>query len=292
MAQLQLRLARLMKKSTFLFSAALTILSVVGSAHARNITIYDGIAGNGTGGGFGAIGIGQGREDQETEPGTLGRQDWDLEAFTLNGTKLSIYSGFNLLAGNPTQNPKYSLGDIFIDIQGTAATPLNTGVFGTTTDASFGYDYIIHFDVRGGTGTDIGTGAYTVYKVVTPAGTILNNSKFVGISDPWTLDVAKSGGNITAVDSGKLAQDDLGLGDVTLDGGPTVVTGGRHYRGDVSLGFLTAGELSNGTTVFHLTQECGNDRLVGRVADGGSTLALLGSALTALSFVMRRSRKA
>ena len=291
MAQLQLQPTRLMKKSTFLFSAALTILSVVGSAHARNITINDGIAGNGTGGGFGAIGIGQGREDQETEPSTLGRQDWDLEAFTLNGTKLSIYSGFNLLLGNPGQNPKYSLGDIFIDIQGTAATPLNTGVFGTTTDASFGYDYIIHFDVRGGTGTDIGTGAYTVYKVVTPAGTILNNSKFVGISDPWTLDVTKSGANIKFAGTGSLVQTDLGLADVTLEDG-TKVTGGRHSQGDVSLGFLTASELSNGTTVFHLTQECGNDRLVGRVADGGSTLALLGSALTALSFVMRRSRKA
>ncbi|MBI3867977.1 MAG: hypothetical protein HY299_05535 [Verrucomicrobia bacterium] len=281
-----------MKNSTLLFSAALTMLSVVGSAHAVNITIPDGL---------GANGIGKGFEDQETEPATLNRQDWDMEAFTLNGKTLSVYGGFNLLSGNPTQSPKYNLGDIFVDVNGDAAYKApypDTGLNSTTTDDKFHYDYIISFDAHGARNstTGIGTGAYTVYKVLNEKGTVLDQTEFVGRANPWRLNVKLSGANVTAVATGTLVQTSNPSGTVTLEDG-TKITGGSaampHYKGDVDLsGFLTTHDLENGKTLFHLTQECGNDILVGQVADGGSTLALLGSAITGLSLVLRRSRKA
>jgi hypothetical protein len=70
---------------------------------------------------------------------------------------------------------------------------------------------------------------------------------------------------------------------------------GTHYvLGGIDLSWLSG---TMGTPVtFHFTEGCGNDLMIGQttswsVPDGGLTLALLGSSLSALGIVSRRMRK-
>ena len=59
-------------------------------------------------------GVGQGYEDQETEPETLQAEAWDLEGMFLNGTILSLVGQWDFINGQ--QN--LTSGDIFIDLDG------------------------------------------------------------------------------------------------------------------------------------------------------------------------------
>jgi hypothetical protein len=239
---------------------------VVQTASAVNITIDDKMAG---GNNFpsGPSRIGQGGEDQETEPGTVANQSWDLEAFTLNGTKLSVYSGFNLLGGNDP----YALGDIFIDIDGNAKWGESSSATGNGT---YKYDYVIAFSERNG--QSIGTGAYKVYSL-NEADTVQFAGVGISANDESNPFRYRSGG--TEVGSGTMMVTTPGSADITLEDG-TKVTGGTHYVGEVDVGFLNTLE----GVLFHTTLGCGNDNLIGRVPDGGSALSLFGMALSGLSF--------
>jgi hypothetical protein len=76
-----------------------TILLITGSAFGfgMNITIYDQRGVN--------------YEDGETEPGMINNQSWDLEAFYLDWTTLSIVGGFDFVGGVPGYKD-YQSGDI------------------------------------------------------------------------------------------------------------------------------------------------------------------------------------
>ncbi len=77
---------------------------------------------------MGYDGIGVGKEDQETEPKTLRSEMWDLEAFYLNGTVLSMVGQWDFLNGekmvhdwertyyDQDNDGYYTSGDVFIDI--------------------------------------------------------------------------------------------------------------------------------------------------------------------------------
>lgn len=248
------------------------------SAHALNITISDNNIG--TGSGFSGGPRGQGLEDNEAEAGMVQSQAWDLEAFTLNGSKLKVYSGFNLLGGEQG----YALGDIFIDVNGNAK--YGAAASGLSSNADLKYDYVIHFGNR--SGQTIGTG-YEVFSLtetsivsLTQVGVPQNQS---GGSNPFSY---VSGG--ASIGTGTFGVSTFS-GDITLEDG-TTVTGGNHYIGEVDLGFLA------GTTtdvLFHLTLGCGNDNLVGktsggfdRVPDGGSTLMLMGFGMSGLAMARGR----
>ena len=69
------------------------------------------------------------REDQETEPGTVTDQSWDLEGFFLKETSLTMIGGYDFEHGN---GDIYS-GDIFLDVTGDV-------VYGPDNDGS-GYNY-------------------------------------------------------------------------------------------------------------------------------------------------------
>ncbi len=63
----------------------LVLLLCSGSAMATNITIWDGNPLN-------QIGSGD-REDNEAEPGMVQTQTWDLEAFIMEGSTLTVNGG-------------------------------------------------------------------------------------------------------------------------------------------------------------------------------------------------------
>ena len=248
------------------------------SAHALNLTISDNNIG--TGSGFSGGPRGQGLEDNEAEAGMVQSQAWDLEAFTLNGSKLKVYSGFNLLGGEQG----YALGDIFIDVNGNAKYGAAAG--GLSSNADLKYDYVIHFNNR--SGQTIGTG-YEVFSLtenssvsLTQVGVPQNQS---GGSNPFSY---VSGG--TSIGTGTFGVSTVS-GDITLEDG-TTVTGGNHYIGEVDLGFLA------GTTtdvLFHLALGCGNDNLIGKTSGGfdqvpdvGSTLMLMGFGMSGLAMARGR----
>ncbi|MBI1842561.1 MAG: VPDSG-CTERM sorting domain-containing protein [Verrucomicrobia bacterium] len=255
-----------------------------------NITINDLQAPNSAG--YHAPGRGVGGEDQETEPGTASGQAWDLEAFSLNGSKLKIYSGYNLLAG---EKP-YGLGDLFIDVDGNAnwMPGADNHISGTTDNSKFHYDYVVHWNAR--SGTSIGTGTYDIYKIADNASVKFKETVFKSGSNPWTLIVPEKYTEASMVKLGSgimpVVVDTHAV--VTLDDGSTVIGGSAttpHFIGALDMSFLPVGSLGNNKTLFHITMECGNDALVGRVPDSGSTLALMGAAMSGLAFIGRRARR-
>lgn len=265
--------------------AAFCLVGGMVSANAYNITINDQQTPNASH--WGAPGVGRGGEDQETEPGTAAAQSWDLEAFTLNGKSLKIYTGYNLLTGN---NP-YGTGDLFIDVNGDAnwKPGADNSIFKTTDNSIFKYDYVVHFTGRVGITV---SGNYDVYRIASTADVKLLETKFKSGSNPWVLDVANSKSGLTKVGAGNLTLTANTAWKIQADG--TDLIGGStrfpHYiSSSIDLGFLQPGELNN-KTLFHLTMECGNDTLVGLVPDGGMTFTLLGAAMAGLCFMTRRQK--
>ena len=249
-------------KKLILFVAFLSLLAAFGAAqvYAGNITIFDGQT-------SGSVGTWTNRgnapgEDQEVEPGCVGAQVWDLEAFVLTGKNLSMIGGFNFKDGYGG----FDGGDIFVD---TVSGGSNV----------YGYEYAIKMNI-------IGTGgSYTVYQLD-------NNPAFSTVyfsqnnaSNPWQL---QSGG--TALYTGTLtftsgltnAQTGF-LGDV--NGVPS------HYS--VELANLADYLLTTGA-LFHYTMECGNDNLMGLAPVPIPPTALLfGSGLLGVSLLgLRRRQKA
>jgi hypothetical protein len=110
---------------------------------ATNITVYDGI---------GYYGTGQGWEDNETEPGNVLSQAWDLEGFFLKGSELSMIGGYDFVEGEYSAAWKQTFysGDIFISTD----SDFFSGNTGTTNheyeivESNFGYEYAIDLDFQ------------------------------------------------------------------------------------------------------------------------------------------------
>jgi len=226
------------------------------------ITIYDG---DGTGSGFA-------QEDQETEPGTVNDQSWDLESFISYGTNLiGIIGGFdffNNLGGD--RRP----GDIFVDIDGSYIAGNVTGTDGNTNvPNSFGYEYVMDIDWSSLT-----------YDVLQLSPSSIVQTAAYGInygSSPWLY---ISGGSLLG--SGYSFTGESGLTDVQ-----TGKLGGTH---NAALGFDLSFLGLNSNYTVHFTFACGNDNLMG--SSGTSTLVpvpaaawLLVSALGLLALLGRRA---
>lgn len=224
-------------------------------------------------------------EDNETAPGTEIGQEWDLEAFQLHGTTLSMIGGFNFMAGEDG----LASGDIFIDVDGDAVWGQAVGGGGTTVrgNSSFKFDYVIDLQQTLDKNLDskvssIGT-KYTVYKLDSTADQVVSvavngNAE----SNPW---IYHSGGEAVT-------------GHVNRDVVSGYYTGGEyagwgtnqtHHMLQFDLSFL--GDIVPNGTLFKFTMECGNDNLVGRVnrvPDAGGTVAMLGGAALMVGMVRRR----
>jgi hypothetical protein len=226
------------------------------------ITIYDG---DGSGSGFA-------QEDQETEPGTVNDQSWDLESFISYGTSqigiIGGYDFFNNLGGD--RRP----GDIFVDIDGNYIAGNAAGADGNTNvPNTFGYEYVLDIDWTSLT--------YDVLQLSTSS--VVQTAAY-GVnygSSPWLY---ISGGSLLG--SGYSFTGESGLTDLQ-----TGKLGGSHNAAlGFDLGFLGL----NSSYVVHFTSACGNDNLMG--SGGTSTLVpvpaavwLLASALGLLAMLRRRA---
>lgn len=211
-------------------------------------------------------------EDGEVEPNCVWNQNWDLEGFFLDGSKLTMVGGFNFKNGQFDGARTYTSGDIFIDINGDAKYgPLNaaSGSGYSIVKKTFGYDYVI----------DLNFSDYT-YNVLS-----LNDDSYVKTvwfsqNDESNAFQYERGGK--QIKNGSFDYI-TGLSNSDVNG----LLGGTHNAVIVDLSFLG----DNVTFTSHFTMGCGNDNLMG----SGTTsvpeptpMLLLGGALIGLAGIGRR----
>jgi hypothetical protein len=232
-------------------------IALIGSSivSADNITIWDG---------RGIGDVNNPSENNETEPGMINTQSWDLEQFTLEGNDLGIAAGFDLKDGKWYGGQHIILGDIFIDINGDAQYASSTN----PTIANFGYEYAVKLN--------FGTRSYTVYELNDNSVLTSTYSYNSPESDPFTLTLK----NESNPPSGTFTYTDFG--------------GTTHNSIDgINLSFLAPGT----TFISHVTMTCGNDNLMG----SGTTTSVpepssigflfLGLSLLAVGLRRKHNRK-
>ena len=254
------------------FLSAAVLLAASGSVMAlplsrTDITIYDGDS-------SGPTGWSGTQEDDETEPGTVQTQMWDLESFFSYGSnQLGMIGGYDFFNTNGGDERP---GDIFIDIDGGIVPGSATGSGGNINVAStFGYEYALDIDWVNLT--------YNVIQL--SPGVIVTTSVNYAInggSDPWRY---VSGGSL--IGSGSFS------GDSGLTNAQSGQSGGQGAGVDVHYAAFGFDLSFLGATTFtsHFTAACGNDNLMGSgtVVPVPAAVWLFGSAIAGLGLLRRRS---
>ena len=244
-------------KNHLLIIAASLLAATSLLATPVNITVADGQSASGY------IGTGIGNEDNETEPGTIIGDQWDLEAFGFDSSSsiLSLVGTYNFKNGENYGGHNYSSGAVFI--RGTG-------------NASWTYAYVLNF-------------VNNTYQLFNNFTTIAPSD--IPASTPWTINV----GTANQIGSGSFGYT-TGLANPLGFGLGTFVNGITHNEIDLSLGLLSANLLNSFDA--HFTMSCGNDDLEGRyigtnnipsVADGGITALLLCLGMSGLVFMSKRN---
>jgi hypothetical protein len=281
------------------------------SAFGLDVTIPDTLADNDYGNPNGPD-----FEWNEVEAGAASGDQWDFRGFNVvevtQGVTytLTTFGGYdfdngavgNGRAGGVSVTKDLILGDIFLDLDGDALWGATAPTFGTglggnpaASNANWKWDAVIHFDPAD-LDTNSGSIDYTVRTLTEDASTqLLRTTDYSGTfndkAGPWRWE---SGG--VQIDSGTATV--VNYAADAIDGSGEA---GNKLTLTVDGAFL-AYILANQTaaTLLHLTQECGNDLLMGRppvfgtpvtpTPDNGVTLAMLGGGLAGLALLRRRLR--
>jgi hypothetical protein len=259
-------------KLTMLLILVLGVFLTAGNAFSndfgKNITVDDGT--------YKGTGWYGNQEDQEVEPGCVGTQAWDLEAFILDGNKLTMVGGYDFLNGAFGDGKTFTSGDIFIDIDGDVKYGFvnnNDSKNGyDTIKNTLGYDYVL--DLNSSLKT------YDIYKI--DSNSIVKSSYYNQnqASNPWTY----------CSDGTKLNSDPISMSYLTGLTDENLVNyglvGGRHNAVQVNLDFLAP----NTDFTVHFTMGCGNDNLIGKGSSvpEPAPMLLLGTGLIGLAGVCRK----
>ena len=259
-----------MKKIIFILISTFFLISIFGTTTAStlgtNITIIDKNSSSQTW-------YGQ-EEDEEVEPGMQPGQQWDMEAFFLNGKTLSMVGGYDFINGEAG----FTAGDIFIDIHGDAVFGDIHGVSNGNLSVlnTFGYDYVLDMDFKNLT--------YNVYGINGTTKVLTSFYQQNQGSSPWRWD---SGGQLILENIGftynSHTPEETDFLANTFSGGLHNVVGG------VDLSFL--GDEIYGA-IFHSTMQCGNDNLMGQTpVPEPATMILLGMGLLGIASIGKKRIK-
>ncbi|MGQ9661294.1 MAG: VPDSG-CTERM sorting domain-containing protein [Kiritimatiellia bacterium] len=227
-------------------------------------------------------GTGQGLEDDEVEAATLG-QEWDLEAFFWDDGKLWVVGGFNFRDGVPFRQSVIHAGDIFLDLNGDARLPghavVSDPITGLPVEPSdptfelFDWELALAVDWEGAT--------FDVVRLDYTGDTTGSRVRFA------TMDSYQASNPYRYYDGGTVL-----LEDISFELGSVAAWPGLSDWGNEGVGHYYAafdlGSLGVSFRKVHMTMECGNDDLYGRVPDAGATLTLFGLGIAALCGFARK----
>lgn len=295
-------------KSTILAAIALSALGLAGPVSAGNygtdITIFDGDRTT--------QGIAAPYEDNETEPGMVQSQEWDLEGIFLHGNTLTMIGGFDFINGVPGFGPNnakdFTSGDLFFSTDATYGRPLSGTMYvvnaiGSTTTtvydpldngngqknvtSSFGYEYVLDIDWAALTFSivklDADDATTTVYYHLNEDGSPSSN--------PWKYFAnGEILGQGTVTNLGMVTDSGFaGMREENKLSNPYIDT---HYGVSFDLSsFFSVTGLQGSDFYAHFTMGCGNDNLMGHgtaPVPEPTTLLLLGSGMAMLGALTRR----
>jgi hypothetical protein len=282
-----------------LASLLISIGLVLGASQALAVDIT--IADYNPGAGFGGGPFGPAGEDNETEPGTVASQVWDMEAFVISGTTLYIVGGYNMVqgaagSGGSVVSGMLVPGDLFIKVGGTQPGYLPTSNTNPTVpNSNYGYSYAVDLT------QNVGVSGPSAQVFALDGGSVLKTVVYDQFgANPWKYDNAAqyNQGNLPVASSALGYTSGLTTAQVfTLTGISPVGAGASHNVLSVDLGFL--GTIASGTDVwFSYTMECGNDSLKGkysggfyRTPDSAASVLLIGLGLAAMGIFGLKSRR-